>query len=194
MHCRGIGILVIAPFVMASDAMADSDGWYCHGPGYIAYELQFSMGVAAHELHIVRVGGGRIVEPVMAPLEIFQVHGMTCGVDTITISGFDTRHTVDMTRSPPWVTTTAGAGQSHQPVAQNLGHWSESGVVEIASDDPDYRYQLVIAKAEHRQDDADGAAIEHFTHTQIWQRARDASGRVFAVLPLFHGIFEETVD
>ena len=192
---RGGSLALAIVFCLAATAArADSDGSYCAGPGYVAYELQFSMNVTTHELRVVRVGGGRIDKPLVIPLPVFQVHGMTCGENAVTIQGFDTVDRVDLSRSPPRTETVSGAAPANQNPTPNLGHWSAPGAVEIPSADPDFLYQLVITKSESRRGDAAGGVIEHFTQTQVWQRARDGSGRVVAVRPVFHGVFEETID
>jgi hypothetical protein len=71
-------------------AYADSDGYYCVGPGYLAY--QFGMAPrssAPHRLHVLgtRAAAG-ITEPVVLELPQFQVHGLRCGDGWIEVASF----------------------------------------------------------------------------------------------------------
>ena len=180
----------LAMVCVAAPAWADSDGYYCLGPGYLAYELQTSMGVAEHELRLMRVGTG-IADSITVPLPPFQVHGMHCTEHRVLISGFDRHYAVDLARTPPRLDETGARASSE--AARNLGHWSQAGVVDIEASDPDHRYHLVITKADRRIGGASGGVIEHVTTTAIWQRTRDTD-RIVAIRPIFHGIFEETID
>jgi hypothetical protein len=194
---RTIGLLLsglLSCWVFAAPpAAADSDGWYCVGPGYLAYEIRFSLGARAPELRIVRVGQGRIAEPLGVPLDDFQVHGMRCGETRIELWGFEAYYVVHLTVSP--LRARKSSGPTPPPVpAANLGDWSRASVIEIPSPDPHYRYQLVITKAETHRQDGDGGVIAHYTQTQVWQREKGAGGAIVATHPIFHGVFLETID
>jgi hypothetical protein len=69
---------------------ADSDGYYCVGRGYLAYQFGMaSLSVAPHRLYVLRIGTtAGIAEP--APLELpqFQVHGLRCGEGWIDVASF----------------------------------------------------------------------------------------------------------
>lgn len=82
-------IVIFAP-LGANSAYADSDGYYCVGRGYLAY--QFGMApkpVAPHHLYVIRLGTNRgIAEPVAIDLPQFQVHGLRCGEGWIDVAAF----------------------------------------------------------------------------------------------------------
>lgn len=47
-------ILVVVAALYAPPTPADSDGYYCIGPDYLAFEFSFSMEPRTHQLHIMR--------------------------------------------------------------------------------------------------------------------------------------------
>jgi hypothetical protein len=151
------------------------------------------MGARAPELRVVRVGQGRIAEPLVVPLEAIQVHGMRCGETSMELWGFEAYYVVHLTVSP--LRTRKPSGPAPPPIAtENLGDCSRASVIEIPSSDSNYRYQLVITKAETARHVEDGGAIEHYTQTQILQRERSAGGGVVSARPIFHGVLVETID
>lgn len=88
-------VFLLAPFA-AGSAYADSDGYYCIGAGYLAYQFGFAApSMRPHRLHVMPVGGpGVIAEPVVLELPQFQVHGMQCGQRGIQLVAFDAVYTV----------------------------------------------------------------------------------------------------
>ncbi|MGH2610763.1 MAG: hypothetical protein ACRDHF_16910 [Tepidiformaceae bacterium] len=51
-------------------AQADSDGYYCIGPDYIAYELWMQEPGATHHLYVLSlVGSARVTKPAGSPLD-----------------------------------------------------------------------------------------------------------------------------
>jgi hypothetical protein len=76
---RGWVLATAAVALFPSLAHADSDGYYCIGPGFVAYEMSSSGAASGHWLHIVRVSAAKgIVRLPPIALPEFQVHGMTC--------------------------------------------------------------------------------------------------------------------
>src|SRR5687767_15632826 len=78
-------------------AYADSDGYYCTGRGYLAY--QFGMApssvVTPHRLYVLRIGtSGGIAEPAELELPAFQVHGLRCGDGWIDVASFTATYRV----------------------------------------------------------------------------------------------------
>jgi hypothetical protein len=71
-------------------AHADSDGYYCVGPGYLAY--QFGMAqppIAPHRLYVLNTQAAPgIPEPAVLELPQFQVHGLRCGDGWIEVASF----------------------------------------------------------------------------------------------------------
>jgi hypothetical protein len=94
---RALGVLLLATLLRPAVAHADSDGYYCTGPGYLAYEMRFSQAPGKHLLHIVRFShdtGIVRLPPVL--LDDFQVHAMTCGADQNVVDGWAHRYTVSL--------------------------------------------------------------------------------------------------
>lgn len=98
-----VALLILGPAGL-DVAYADSDGYYCVGRGYVAY--QFGMApqpVAPHRLYVLRVGTtSGIPEPAAIELPQFQVHGLHCGAGWIDVAAFTAiyRVTLDDTAKP----------------------------------------------------------------------------------------------
>jgi hypothetical protein len=131
---RGCTLAIIVLLgLWATPASADSDGYYCIGRDYIAYQFGFAPPpIAEHRLYIIRVGGAAgIGEPAVFKLPQFQVHGLLCNERTVQLAGWDAIYTVqlDSTLRPvryqiaPWADRPQPPSQfvGHQ---QNLGGWS----------------------------------------------------------------------
>ena len=85
------GVLLSSP----TSLRADSDGYFCSGPGYLAYELAFSFGVHEHVLYIVSLSDSAgIGHPATVALPRFQVHGMRCDSGAVALLGWDFLYTV----------------------------------------------------------------------------------------------------
>ena len=125
----------LAMLAPVRSATADSDGYYCAGPNYLAYEMSFSRFRSAHYLFVIRLGDSvGIGESDSLLLPDFQVHGMRCGPGSLQLLGWDSLYTVDPVAShlsltaarAPW----AGQGSSRQPLTtypgMNLGQWSRA--------------------------------------------------------------------
>src|SRR5919199_931436 len=116
----------------AAPAWADSDGYYCIGPDYIAYQFGFAPPpVAQHRLYIIGLGAAGIGEPAIFELPQFQVHGLLCNERTVQLASSDAIYTVqlDSARRPVRYEMTPWADRRHTPPqfvghAQNLGGWS----------------------------------------------------------------------
>ena len=84
-----IVLLILSP-LGAGTAYADSDGYYCIGRGYLAFQF----GLAApspkpHRLSVIRFSGAPgIPPPAVLDLPRFQVHGMQCGEGWIDVASF----------------------------------------------------------------------------------------------------------
>jgi hypothetical protein len=98
---KRIRILALAVLATANPgvAHADSDGYYCIGPSYLAY--QFAMAsVAPHLLYVIRTNGPEgIPEPAVLELPQFQVHGMRCGDRSIDVAAFTAAYRVMLDES-----------------------------------------------------------------------------------------------
>jgi hypothetical protein len=98
-----VALLILGPAGLGV-AYADSDGYYCVGRGYLAY--QFGMApqpVAPHHLYVLRIGtSSGIPEPMAIGLPQFQVHGLHCGDGWIEVAAFTAiyRVTLDEAAKP----------------------------------------------------------------------------------------------
>jgi hypothetical protein len=97
-------VLIALMACVPGTSYADSDGYFCAGPGYLAY--QFGMApkpVAPHRLFVISTLGPQgIPEPAALELPQFQVHGILCGPGWVDIASFTTvyRVTLDDSRRP----------------------------------------------------------------------------------------------
>ena len=178
--------------VLPSAARADSDGHYCVGPGYIAWETRFDENGKGHELHIVRVSAARGIER-LAPIALndFQVHGMTCGPDTVDLHAWTARYSVQITESARTrVSRSEAAYDPGEASNGNLGHWAQPGIIALESDGREGEFLLVISRTSRPVE----GGIEHYTFTSIVQRsAPDAGDSIVQSLEIFRGLFFESV-
>lgn len=103
-------------FGLADRAQADSDGYFCVGPDYLAYEFSLSLQSGEHRLYVVPLGGSEIGQPAVIPLPQFQVHGMRCRPQDVQLLGWDSLYTVSLTP----VT---------RPALQGSASWTPAGMV-----------------------------------------------------------------
>ena len=187
-------LLVLAVVLCGSDAAADSDGYYCAGPTYLAYQFGVAAPpVAPHRLHIIRVGDEGIAAPVVFELPQFQVHGMRCGERTIEMRAFDAVHVITLdARAQPVRHATTPMARLNAPVPAaesfalpaNLGMLSRprgSLTVErvhLATDARQRQYLLEIAPSRV-------AACSVDITSRVVQR--DATGRELAARVIFEG-------
>jgi len=82
-------VLVLSP-LGAGTAYADSDGYYCVGRGYLAYQFGFAApSPKPHRLSVIRFSDtSGIQSPAVLDLPQFQVHGMQCGEAWIDVAAF----------------------------------------------------------------------------------------------------------
>lgn len=191
MH-RTTSLLVLAGLLTPAVAKADSDGYYCAGPGYLAYETQFSTQSSGHLLHIVQFSRSKgivVLEPI--ELEAFPVHGMTCGETVIQLTGGPTEYAVDITNPrQPHVRGTPATSALSGEGASNLGLWSREGVIDLESDAEPGAFQLVISRVDRKV----AGGIEHYTVSRLIHRDPWPGGSVLDSHLLFEGIFLETVN
>ncbi|MGH7460797.1 MAG: hypothetical protein ACREMA_07185 [Longimicrobiales bacterium] len=92
---RIFGSFIFVMLIAVGALHADSDRYYCVGPGYIAYQFGMAApGKAPHRLHVVRYPGGRIASADSIQLPQFQVHGMRCRADGVDVVSWDAVHSV----------------------------------------------------------------------------------------------------
>jgi hypothetical protein len=185
---RGWVLATAAVALFPSLAHADSDGYYCIGPGFVAYEMSFSGAASGHWLHIVRVSASKgIVRLPPIALPEFQVHGMTCRENAVDLDGWTTRHSVALdSNGQATVTSTAVEPSPKGAHQQNLAMGGRAGVTDILSDGFRGEFQLVIAEVVR----AMPRGAERYTVSQIWRRAPAApiTRQVTAAETLFVGV------
>jgi hypothetical protein len=87
--------LVSLSSLSAAPTFADSDGYYCVGADYIAYQFGLAAPpVAPHTLYVVRFDESGVQGTEAVQLPQFQVHGMRCGDAGVDIVSWDSVHTV----------------------------------------------------------------------------------------------------
>lgn len=111
-----VTFLTLASLGLPARAQADSDGYFCVGPNYLAYEFSFSLRSSAHHLYVVRLGGSAIEHPAVIPLPSFQVHGMRCRPQEVQLLGWDALYTASLTPST-------------QPALRGSAPWQPAGTV-----------------------------------------------------------------
>ena len=83
-------------------AFADSDGYYCVGTDYVAYQFHQPGLPDAHRLFVVPFnGGGTKIVRHEAILSDFQVHDMRCADKHVQLVGWDSAHDVTWTAYDP---------------------------------------------------------------------------------------------
>lgn len=131
---RCAAAVLLAPWAVlwpSGPAAANSDGYYCIGPNYLAYQFAFSNGVQRHQLAVVPLTHGfTIDEPVTVELPEFQVRGMRCNQTSVELRDdhavygvdiADREHAVLIGRKP------LDPEMSYRFQRSNLGLWAFSG-------------------------------------------------------------------
>jgi hypothetical protein len=188
-------VLVALSALAVVPVSADSDGYYCVGPGFIAYQFSgVSVATNGHVLTVVRVGEEPgIGEARTVTLPGFQVHGMKCNHDSVELRAWDAVHVVDLS-DPGRPRVGPVASIPRETLLQgfrseNLGDWSRPAVVPIDAADSEHGYELVIRKQE---EEIEPAGILHRTTAELIRKDHD--GRAVDRRVLYEGEFEETVD
>lgn len=190
-------MMAVTTFVMARPqaARADSDGYYCAGRGFLAYEQRVAKPSPRHELRIVRFDSVRGIEAGPAViLEDFQVHGMRCRPGVVEVAGWDTAYVVtfsDRDVLPTTTKTNAFSGPDLASTPANLGHWSQPGVVNLEAEGGEL-FQLVIATVFQRV----AGGVERHTLSRVLRRAtRGASvSEIVQSYNVFEGVSKETAN
>lgn len=185
---RGWVLATAAVLLFPGLVHADSDGHYCLGPGFVAYEMRSSEAAPRHKLHIVRVSASKgIVRLPPIALPEFQVHGMTCRENGVDVDGWTTRHRVALdSNGQATITSTAVEPSPKGAEQRTLGMGARPGVTDIPSDGVPGEFLLVIAEAVRTT----SRGAERFTVSQIWRRALAApfNRQVTAAETLFVGV------
>ena len=118
-------------FLFTSPAAADSDGYYCIGRDYLAYQFAFTNGASGHYLAVISFNRGfAINEPATVELPDFQVHGMRCNATSVELHNLKNVYGVDISdrRQLAVLGQKPLAHDSREGFRQsNLGLWAFSG-------------------------------------------------------------------
>jgi len=81
-------LVALSPIGLAT-AHADSDGYYCIGRGYFAYQFGMDTRSNPPRVSFVRTNlSGNIPKPMELKLPPFQVHAMRCGEGWVDVAAF----------------------------------------------------------------------------------------------------------
>ena len=183
-------------------AYADSDGYYCVGPGYLAVEFRSFSTPSISGPHVLKIFhfdeelGPRWTGEVVT--EDFQTHVLTCGTSRIVFEGVgDSRRglvsyvvVLDSSGWPQIKSVSNDPSYIFVPRdgPANLGLWAGPGVTLLPSASKEHHFQLRMTQSSHRQD----RVILHDKRTVIEEL--DTSGQVFRSLQLTEGTRIETID
>ena len=125
--------LLLTPLGVDS-AYADSDGYYCVGRGYLAYQFGFAAPpVGPHRLFVIRFGGASGIEsPAVLDLPQFQVGGMLCGDRTVQLADAIYTIQLDATNRPVRYDSSPWLDRGHTP-PQFVGHSENLGAFNPAA-------------------------------------------------------------
>jgi len=138
MKQRCLIVLILLGGFGVGTAYADSDGYYCAGREYVAYQFGFAAPpIGPHRLYVVRFGGTSGIEAAaVLDLPQFQVHGILCGERTVEIAAYDAIYSVrlDAAKRPIGYDTTPWADHQSTP-PQFVGHSLNLGALSRAARD-----------------------------------------------------------
>lgn len=125
-------IAMLSPIGLAS-AYADSDGYYCIGKGYLAYQFGMDSQSNPPQVSVIRTtGAGDIPSPLVLKLPAFQVHAMRCGDGWVDVAAFTEVYRIILDASHKPVRyerrplAGGSAGLSEFPLTPNLGTLSRA--------------------------------------------------------------------
>src|SRR5262245_12842868 len=197
---RQLATAIVLIVIAVLPLYADSDGYYCAAPGYLAVEFRSAVGtpsISSHVLKILRFDdelglcwAGEIVA------EDFQPHAMTCGAKGIVFEGAGNSRRglvtyvveFDSTGWPRIQSVSNDPAYVFVPRESlpNLGLWAKPGVTLLPSMSKTHQFQLRVTERTRRQD----GAILHDKRTVIEEL--DGSGHVVRSLQLTEGTQIET--
>jgi hypothetical protein len=200
---RSLLLVLIVAGIAVPTAYADSDGYFCSGPGYLAVEFRaFSTrGLSGeHVLKILRFDdalGPRWIGEVV--VEEFQTHTLNCAPDAITFEGVGERgrglvtYLVKLDEKGVPRIVSQSSNPQYVFVAKegppNLGNWARQGITPLQSAVGAHRFQLRFTEAPARRE---GRTIFHDKRTVIEEV--EEGGRVVRSLILHEGTSIETFD
>ena len=203
-----LGLALIVLFTInPAAAIADSDGYFCIGENYLAYEFQLGRHRTnssayhdeGHILTIARASGSMndVVAIEEIPLESFQTHGMVCEDGSVTIFSFKNAFRVDLSDNSVSEVSDAreGLGQLQTPTlgAQPSPTMrTEVKVFPLENWSDKHDYELHITHHTISDKDDAGSGLRHYTLSRI---VRISPGYDHAgSYVIFDGFHSETID
>lgn len=193
------GLLLSALILLqACPVLADSDGYYCTGRGYLAY--QFNGSAASSEgqtLYLQKLDPEKgISEPRQIRLEPFQVQGMRCLDEMVDLLAWDRIYRIDLNdeKSPRIGKVEPQPEDSIFPdfTSENLGRWAFApNIIPLKTRGGRFSFELVIEPSTDPATDNGRQGIRH--HVRSFVRQKDAGGAVLE-WQIFSGNHEETAD
>jgi hypothetical protein len=197
---RRILIGLLLTLATALPAAADSDGFFCIGPDYLAMEFRSfnTPGLAGPHvlkiLHFDKDNGQRWAGEVI--LEDFQPHRMVCQPQSVLLEGAGNG-------GRGWVYYTVALGATGGPgIASvrndpahvfipsedlpNLGNWARPGIIPLRISSSRH-FQLRVIETSFREE----RQIRHDKRTVLEEM--DDSGRVIQSLPITEGTSYESL-
>ena len=128
--------LLVTTFVLlvicTGSASADSDGYFCSSPAFLAYEFSFSKEPSdQHKLYVIHFGAEPRNEPQWLRIPSFQVHAMKCFSDRVEIVGWERRYVYSVSsnavtaRLEELLLTPGKLPEGFSPAIENLGSFSQ---------------------------------------------------------------------
>jgi hypothetical protein len=188
--------------VIAIPAAADSDGYFCAGPDYLAVEFRSfnTPGLAGpHVVKILHFEYGRAPRwSGQVIVEDFQPHSMMCEAKTILIAGagnpgrgwISYTLTFDVAGVPKIVSQTNDPLPASLPPDRlvNLGNWARAGVMPLIVGERSRHFQLRVTDISSRQ----GNQIRHRKRTVLEEI--DEGGRIVYSMVISEGALYESID
>ena len=194
-NTRVIAVTILLGFAGGGTAYADSDGYYCAGRRYLAYQFGFAAPPAGpHRLFVVRFGGASGIEaPVAFDLPQFQVQGIVCDERAVRLAALDAVYTVHLDESgrPARYDSVPWADKGHMPPAF-IGHAANlAGWNRVAQTLTTERVALgsVGGGGQYLLDTAGAAVASERCASTVTSRIvrTDRNGREVQALQLFQG-------
>ncbi len=183
--------LMLAAVTPLSTALADSDGYMCVGPNYLALETRGFDSDGQHLLFVYWLHDG-IGPKFSVSLPTFQTHGLECTETTVKIRGWDETHEVDVSQAnrPRYVgqvasarADTLGAGAS----ARHISAWPSGRLTISDSNGPSY-FELQVSNSVAKY-----PGINETTTIAKFLRLSSDGGFVESKI-IFAGTSVETID
>lgn len=149
----------LALFVWATASLADSDGAFCIGPEYLAFELSFSYEPESHRLYLMRFenpAGWKEISSIEMPY--FSFPNMKCETNVIRLATWDAVYSVSLSESnaaelslqteprPPGPPSLQEYPDDLGSLSRGISRPYAQHDFALPSNDPVYSYELHVSK------------------------------------------------